>query len=172
MTEIRLATNHDGDQIGDLIAKVFAEYPGCVFDRAAEFPELDAIADDFAPHGAIWVAENADGRIIGSLGIKLSADQTVAELHKVYLDKSSRGQGLAQQLLAVGCDWLSAHYPACAELVLWTDSRSVAAQYFYRKCGFAQTDLTRELHDLSHSIEWQFRADVASISAFVNGKTA
>ncbi|OKH86590.1 GNAT family N-acetyltransferase [Thalassospira sp. TSL5-1] len=165
MTEIRLATNHDGDQIGDLIAKVFAEYPGCVFDRAAEFPELDAIADDFAPQGAIWVAENADGRIIGCLGIKISADQTVAELHKVYLDKSSRGQGLAQRLLGGARDWLLAQHPACQELILWTDTRFIAGHHFYRKCGFIETGQTRRLDDLSNSAELAFCAEPAAILA-------
>ncbi|MEQ5778296.1 GNAT family N-acetyltransferase [Thalassospira sp. NFXS8] len=165
MTEIRLATNHDGEQISDLIAKVFAEYPGCVFDRAAEFPELDAIADDFAPLGAIWVAENAEGQIIGCLGIKLSDDQTVAELHKVYLDKSSRGQGLAQRLLSRARDWLLAQYPACQELVLWTDTRFVVGHHFYRKCGFIETGQTRILDDLSKSAELAFRAEPATVLA-------
>lgn len=56
--DIRKATNRDGDQIAILIDAVFSDYPGCIFDRAGEFPELDAIADDFtAGNGCIWVVE-------------------------------------------------------------------------------------------------------------------
>ena len=43
-THIRPATDGDGDAIADLIEAAFAEYEGCLFDRAAEFPELDAVA--------------------------------------------------------------------------------------------------------------------------------
>ena len=32
--DIRKATNRDGNQIATLIAAVFADYPGCIFDRA------------------------------------------------------------------------------------------------------------------------------------------
>ncbi len=172
MTQIRRATNQDGDQISDLIEVVFSEYPGCPYDRAAEFPELDAIADDFAPLGAIWVVENSDGRIIACLGVKPSPDHSVAELHKVFLHESCRGQGLAQRLLAGARDWLLAHYPACQELRLWTDTRSVAAQHFYRKCGFAETGRRRELNDLSHSVELEFRGDLRAILALDQNKTA
>ena len=154
----RPVTNQDGDQLAQLIATVFAEYRGCVFDRAAEFPELSAIADDFAPHGAIWVVEKEAGVIAGCLGIKVSPDLAEAELHKVYLDKTCRGQGTAQVMLQTARDWLMQNYPACQRLLLWTDSRFDAGHRFYQKCGFVQTGETRELADLSQSRELAFAA--------------
>ncbi len=156
--DIRKATNRDGDQIAILIDAVFADYPGCIFDRAGEFPELDAIADDFtAGNGCIWVVEG-DGRVLGCLGIKYDPAQKQAELHKVYLDRATRGQGVAQRMLTKALDWLVQTHPDCTELVLWTDTRFEAGHRFYEKCGFTRTGETRILDDLSASSEYRFKA--------------
>ncbi|WP_404423965.1 GNAT family N-acetyltransferase [Thalassospira australica] len=156
--DIRKATNRDGDQIAILIDAVFADYPGCIFDRGSEFPELDAIADDFSgDHGCIWVVEGARG-ILGCLGLKYDPVQKQAELHKVYLDRKTRGQGIAQRMLQTALDWLAQTHPDCVDLVLWTDTRFTAGHRFYEKCGFARTGGTRTLDDLSASSEYQFAA--------------
>lgn len=156
--DIRKATNRDGDQVATLIAAVFADYPGCVFDRAGEFPELDAIADDFtAGNGCIWVVEGY-GRVLGCLGIKYDPAQKQSELHKVYLDRATRGQGVAQRMLTKALDWLVQTHPDCTELVLWTDTRFEAGHRFYEKCGFTRTGETRTLDDLSASSEYCFKA--------------
>jgi len=156
--DIRKATNRDGEQVATLIAAVFADYPGCIFDRAGEFPELDAIADDFtAGNGCIWVVEG-DGRVLGCLGIKYDPAQKQAELHKVYLDRATRGQGVAQRMLTKALDWLMQTHPDCTELVLWTDTRFEAGHRFYEKCGFTRTGETRILDDLSASSEYRFKA--------------
>ena len=56
--QIRFARDSDGDGIAALMQEAFAEYEGFFFDRAAEFPELDAIASYYAARGGvIWVAE-------------------------------------------------------------------------------------------------------------------
>ncbi len=156
--DIRKATNRDGNQIATLIAAVFADYPGCIFDRAGEFPELDAIADDFtAENGCIWVVEE-DLRVLGCLGIKYDPAQKQAELHKVYLDRAIRGNGIAQRMVKTALDWLGQTHPDCTDLVLWTDTRFEAGHRFYEKCGFARTGETRILDDLSASSEYRFAA--------------
>ncbi|PKR50197.1 GNAT family N-acetyltransferase [Thalassospira povalilytica] len=157
---IRPAFNSDGDAIGTLIAGVFAEYPGCVYDRALEFPELDAIADDFkSSDGRIWVAVDPDNRVFGCFGIKYDAPAKEAELHKVYLHRDTRGRGMAQKLMAKALAWLGQTHPDCATVMLWTDTRFEAGHRFYEKCGFARTGESRILDDLSASSEYQFRFD-------------
>ena len=160
---IRPAFNRDGDGIADLIALVFADYPGCVFDRAGEFPELDAIADDFkSDDGRIWVAVDATDRVLGCFGVKYDASANEAELHKVYLHPLARGQGMAQKLLAKALAWLGQTHPDCETVMLWTDTRFEAGHRFYEKCGFARTGESRILDDLSQSSELQFRFDFSA----------
>jgi putative acetyltransferase len=157
---IRPAFNSDGDGIADLIATVFGEYPGCVFDRTGEFPELDAIVDDFkADDGRIWVAVTPTDKVVGCFGIKYDAQNREAELHKVYLARETRGQGMAQRMLAKGLAWLGKTHPECDRVMLWTDTRFEAGHRFYEKCGFARTGESRILDDLSASSEYQFQMD-------------
>ncbi|MBC07642.1 GNAT family N-acetyltransferase [Thalassospira sp.] len=160
---IRPAFNRDGDGIADLIALVFADYPGCVFDRAGEFPELDAIADDFkADNGRIWVAVDAQERIVGCFGVKYDIATREGELHKVYLHPAARGRGMAQKLMGKALAWLGQTHPECRTVMLWTDTRFEAGHRFYEKCGFARAGESRILDDLSNSSEWQFRFDFAA----------
>lgn len=163
---IRPATDHDGDAIGNLIKAVFSDYPGCVFDRHGEFPELDAIASSFAAdHGHIWVVEDAQSRILGCLGVTYSPAIGKAELHKVYLDRATRGQGIAQRMLTTALNWLGQTHVDCTDIVLWTDIRFEAGHRFYEKCGFTRTGETRDLDDLSVSSEYRFAANPADIRA-------
>lgn len=160
---IRPAFNRDGDGIAELIALVFADYPGCVFDRSGEFPELDAIADDFkADDGRLWVAVAATDRVMGCFGVKYDASAREAELHKVYLHPAVRGRGMAQRLMAKALAWLGQTHPDCQNVMLWTDTRFEAGHRFYEKCGFARTGESRILDDLSNSSELQFRFDFAA----------
>lgn len=160
---VRPALNRDGDALAALIAGVFAEYPGCVFDRGREFPELDAIADDFArASGRIWVTEHESGALLGCLGIKYDGAAREGELHKVYVARETRGLGIARRMMAKALAWLAETHPECKTVMLWTDTRFVAGQRFYEKCGFTRTGQTRILDDLSQSSEYQFRIDFAA----------
>src|SRR5262249_24162131 len=89
---IRPATDADGDGLAVLIAGCFAEYEGCLFDRAAEFPELDAIATHFREKGgAVWVAEH-DEQIVGSIGCTPTEEAGTVELFKLYVAREMRGR--------------------------------------------------------------------------------
>lgn len=154
---LRPARNEDGDALARLIAAVFAEYPGCIFDREAEFPELDAIAGDFAAKGgAIWVAEQ-DGAVIGSLGI-VPLPEGGAELHKLYVDAAARGSGAAPALLGQALAW--ARTRGCAWIELWSDQRFTRGHRFYEKHGFRRTGAERVLDDLSCSAEFHYRREL------------
>ncbi len=150
---IREATNGDGDRLAALIAACFAEYPGCVFDRARELPELDAIASHFAHMaGVLWVATR-DDQIVGSLGVRPNPHATL-EILKVYVAAEHRGSGLAVQLLQRALT--AAQTQDARALELWSDSRFTRGHAFYEKHGFAQTGETRDLADLSSTRELRF----------------
>lgn len=156
---LREATDHDGDAVGAVIARCFADYPGVIFDRAAEFPELDAIASHFAAGGGkLWVAEQA-GRIVGTFAIATSDEPRVMELHKVYLLPEMRGKGLARRLL----DQALAFAAACGacEIKLWTDTRFAAGHRFYEANGFVRQPGGRTVDDISKSSEYAYRATLA-----------
>ncbi len=160
---LREATDRDGDAVGAVIARCFADYPGIVFDRALEFPELDAIATHFAAGGGkIWVAELGQ-RIVGSLAIATSDEPRVMELHKVYLLPEMRGRGLARRML----DRALAFAAACGavEVKLWTDTRFDAGHRFYEANGFVRQPGTRALQDISNSLEYAYRRPLSALAA-------
>lgn len=156
---IRPARDSDGDGIAVLMAQAFAEYEGCVFDRAAEFPELDAIASYFnARGGIIWVAE-MDGVVVGSMATAPSRDADAPpgawEIFKVYVASSARRRGLARALYAKVLERAQAE--GAPELRLWTDTRFGDAHRFYESCGFLLHGEAREVHDLSSTFEYSYR---------------
>lgn len=153
---LRPARDDDGGAIGALIAGVFADYPGCVFEPA-EFPELTAPATAFAAGGGrLWVIEDpARSGVAGSFGILQSPEPGIFTLHKVYLAAELRGRGLAGRLLAEATAFARA--AGGTELRLWTDTRFAAGHRFYEKNGFVRAPLVRFLADASDSWEFAYR---------------
>lgn len=157
---IRPATDADGDRIAALISACFAEYPGCIFDRAAEFPELDAIATHFAGRGgAIWVADEG-GTLAGSLAAAPAGEPGTIELFKMYVARSARRRGLASALLARAIAF--AREREATDVRLWTDTRFRDAHRFYERHGFVRQPGERALHDLSDSREYPYRLRLAA----------
>ncbi|MFT0859335.1 N-acetyltransferase family protein [Ancylobacter sp. G4_0304] len=155
---IRPATDGDGDAIAALIEAAFAEYDGCLFDRAAEFPELDAVASHFAGRGGIiWVAE-LDGAVVGSLALSPSRDADAVpgtcEITKVYVSRTARRRGIARALFETARAEAMAR--GAPEIRLWTDTRFLDAHRFYETCGFRRGVGARELHDISATWEYPY----------------
>ena len=158
MYRVRPATDKDGDGVGAIIKAAFDEHPGCIYDREAEFPELDAIASCFRDrNGAFWVAEDADRNIVGSCGLIQTSDSEI-ELHKVYLAESARGTGLATQLLNLTIDY--GRTTNSKRITLWTDVRFISGQRFYEKHGFKKQPGSRQLDDLSRSEEFNYTLEL------------
>ncbi len=162
--QLRPARNEDGDAIAALIESAFAEYPGCLFDRAAEFPELDAIASHFAARGGrIWVAED-DGGVIGSLALAPTGDADAPpgalEITKVYVAARARRRGVARALMDAAL--AVAATQGAPEVRLWTDTRFLDAHRFYEACGFVRQSGARELHDISATREYPYRLCLAA----------
>jgi len=148
MASVRPATDDDAAGVIALIARVFAEYPGCVLDVDREEPELRTPASSF---DRFWVVE-ADGTVVGCIACALHGD--VVELKKLYVDAAARGQGLARQLVQLVEATARDHDATLIEL--WSDTRFTRAHAVYEHLGYALTGRTRDLNDLSKTTEYHF----------------
>lgn len=151
----REATDADGDAVAAVIETVFGEYDGCIFNRAAEFPDLERLATAFAGHdGGFWLAEDDAGHVVGCIGITRTADSCTFELHRLYVLPHARGTGASARLLAHAIRHAREH-GAC-NVILWTDTRFHSGQRFYERHGFVRLPGTRVLDDESMSQEYRY----------------
>lgn len=155
----RLAHDTDRDGLIALIAGAYAEYPGCVLDVEREEPDLLAIASAHERYGGeLWVSiEPASGTLVGSAGWVPSPAPEYRgwrQVRKVYVARQLRRAGLASSLLEriEG----AARVAGAPGLELWSDTRFADAHRFYERRGFTRGPVTRELFDLSRSIEYHF----------------
>lgn len=152
--EIRDARDDDAAGLIALIGAVFAEYPGCVLELDHEMPQLRAIATAFGEDGGrFWVAE-VDGEIVGCAGIAPADDPSGAELKHLYVAKRARRAGLGSRFVAMV--EREAVRNGAAFVELWSDTRFLDAHRLYERLGYVRSPQTRELHDLSDTIEFHF----------------
>lgn len=152
---IRDGRDEDAGGLIALIGGCFAEYEGCVLDVDGELPELRAVATAFAGWGGrIWVAEHA-GRVVGCVGFTPSSEPGGVELRKLYVERAFRRGGLGGELASLV--EAEAQRRGARFVDLWSDTRFVAAHAFYDRRGYVRGADTRELHDLSASVEFYFR---------------
>lgn len=152
---IRDARDSDEEGLIALIGSIFAEYPNCVLAVDEEIPELRHIATSFSAwQGRFWVAERA-GRIVGCIGLTPAHDPGGIELKKLYVGASERRSGLGGKLtdLVVA----EARARGARFIDLWSDTKFETAHRFYENRGFIRNGATRELHDLSDTVEYYFR---------------
>jgi putative acetyltransferase len=155
---IRAARDSDEAGLIALIGPIFAEYDNCVFDVDREIPELRRIASAFAEWGGeFWVAER-EGTVVGCVGWAPAQDAGGIELKKLYVAKSERESGLGAALLERVLE--AARRVEARFVDLWSDTKFETAHRFYERRGFARGG-TRELRDLSDTVEWYFRRDLA-----------
>lgn len=107
---------------------------------AEEQPDLIDIANYFqAAGGNFWVAE-ADGALVGTIGLKPFNAHSVA-LKKMFVDRAWRGGGLAAGLLDAALDW--ARVAGFRDVYLGTTDKMIAAHCFYEKYGFHRVEKAR-----------------------------
>lgn len=82
-----------------------------------------------------WYAVNAEGKILGSVGLKKINDQ-YGEIKKFFVIKDYRGKGVAQKLMHTLLKAVSKH--KFEFLILGTVDKFHAAHKFYAKYGFTQ----------------------------------
>jgi len=163
---IRAGRDEDGEQLCALIAPIFAEYDGVIFDLE-EMPELGHIATAFARDcGAFWSAFRGQ-QLVGCVGwtpAKLSAGAPKpaqieaprgVELKKLYVALSERGRGLGGVL----CERVeeAARAQSASFVDLWSDVKFDTAHRFYERRGYQRDGRTRALGDRSNTVEYYFR---------------
>ncbi len=155
---IRPARDEDEGGLIALIGGCFAEYPGCELDVDGEIPELRAIASYADKRGGrFWVAE-ADGAVVGCIGLAPAPDPGGIELLKLYVDSAMRGRGLGGRLVGLVED--EAARRGAAFIELWTDTRFENAHRLYERLGYVRLPETRELHDLSDTVEYHYHKPI------------
>jgi GNAT superfamily N-acetyltransferase len=124
-------------------------------------PELRALASHFAGlGGALWVAE-ADGAIVGMVGVAREPPEGKWEIGRMYVARSARGTGLAQTLLEMAEGY--ARTEGAASLSLHSDTRFDRAHRFYEKMSYLREGPVRVLHDKSNSLEFSYVKPVDGI---------
>ena len=154
---IRPARDSDADSLIALIRACYEAYPGCILDVDHEAPELRAIASHHREQGGgFWVANQA-GRLVGSIGYLPSADHRGLVLQKLYVAKQVRNQGLGTQLCRLVED--EARSRGARFVELWSDTRFQDAHRLYKELGYVKGPETRQLLDLSRSVEYYYRKE-------------
>ena len=150
---VRDSRDDDAAGLIELLGGCFSEYPGCVLDVDGEMPQLRAIASTFAEHGGrFWTAE-LDGTIVACVGIA-PVDPSGAELKHLYVAKSARRMGLGTSFVNIVEAEARARGATIVEM--WSDTRFSDAHRLYERLGYVRSSKTRELHDLSNSVEYHF----------------
>ena len=151
---LRPATDDDSDGLIDLIAGVWTEYPSIVFDLDGEEPWLRAPASAYSGQGELWVLPFPDaGGLLACAGWRPHPEG--AELKSLYVAAPCRRQGWGSRLVRfierrAGCQ------SSRARLRAWSDSRFTDSHQMYEQLGYRRTGASRELHDKSATVEFEF----------------
>lgn len=149
--------NEDADAIVTIVGRCFSLYPGCVLDLEVEEIKLLTPADSFE---AFWVME-LGGRLVGMIAAERHPGpdgRAWVELKKLYLDPDVHGKGLARPLVVVVEEYAREH--GALGIDLWSDTRFDTAHRVYEHLGYTRHDRTRELHDLSETVEFRFTKEL------------
>ena len=160
---IRPVRDSDADGLIRLIDVCWSAYEGCILDVDAEEPQLRAMRSHFdALGGEYWIAEGAGGLVAAGGGWAPAADPAGAELHKLYVLAELRRQGIARRLVAMA--EAAARSRGSRFMELWSDTRFLEAHAFYEALGYRRTGRTRDLNDLSNTVEFHFVKEPFTIS--------
>jgi putative acetyltransferase len=148
----------DAQDLFGLLSLCFADYPGCFVDPHEDLPDLRAPATAIAQKGgAFWVAEDERGRVRACLAVDFPEPGT-AELHRLYVRPDQRRQGLGESLVRLAEDYARAR--GATRMVFWSDTRFTTAHRLYERLGYGRVGATRDLGDISNSVEYRFEKDI------------
>ena len=110
-----------------------ADWNGYDAARLAYFLEQDC-----ERLGHLCLVATLGTRVIGLCHISRDQEPMLYHIGQLFLvvDREFWGQGLAQVLMEVACDWAD-HTPDLAKLALTVQTRNSAAIHIYEKFGFA-----------------------------------
>src|SRR5215216_1857900 len=151
---IRLVRDQDAQDLFGLLALCFAEYPGCYVDPHEDLGDLLAPTGSYAGKGgAFWIAEDARGRVCACVAIDYP-DVGAGELHRLYVRPDQRRRGLGERLIRLAED--HARERGIKTVFFWSDTRFTQAHRLYARLGYARNGATRDLGDVSNSVEYRF----------------
>jgi len=151
---IRPARAADSQDLFGLLALCFAEYPGCYVDPHNDLTDLRAPSESFSSTGGLfWVVEDERGRVSGCIAVDYPEPRT-AELHRLYVRPDQRRRGLGGTLVAHAED--HARASGAKQIVFWSDTRFTDAHSLYERLGYRRVGGTRDLRDISNSVEYRF----------------
>lgn len=152
---IRPATEADSPTVTSIVRSCWTEYPGVVVDLDNELQELKTFATHYESLGGrAWVAE-LDYRVVGCLAATPDEEPDAWMLHKLNVLPAARRQGVASALIRNA--ELIAGSLGVTRIVLWSDTRFVESHAMYAALGYVQLLTTRELDDLSNTVEYRFQ---------------
>ncbi|MBP5325613.1 MAG: GNAT family N-acetyltransferase [Pseudobutyrivibrio sp.] len=130
------------DIIRDNLKAHQLDIPGTVyFDD-----NLNHLSDFYlaSPGRTYFIALDDDGNVIGGIGLaELDFMPDTAELQKLYLADSAKGQGLSYELMALVEEF--AIKKSYNKIYLETHTNLAVAIHVYEKCGYKQIDKPKEV---------------------------
>jgi predicted GNAT family N-acyltransferase len=151
MPGLRPVTDSDSAAVIDLIGTVWAEYPGIILDVDAEEPWMRAPGTYYEAGGELWVVAFPDSdALLACVGWRPRPGG--AELKSLYVHADARRQGWGARLV----HFIERRVGGREKLIAWSDSRFQDAHAMYERLGYGLTGATRELHDLSETVEIEF----------------
>ncbi|NWK96236.1 GNAT family N-acetyltransferase [Sphingobium lactosutens] len=138
---IRRFAPADTQAVIDVILPIQRDEYGIAI-TAQDQPDLSDIPDFYQSGAGDFLVAEAEGRIIGTIGMKDIGGGRVA-LRKMFVSAAWRGrdQGVAQALLAALLDL--ARERGVAEIWLGATARFLAAHRFYERNGFMLIEADR-----------------------------
>jgi putative acetyltransferase len=153
-SRIRTARDDDAQDLFGLLALCFADYPGCYVDPHADLTDLRAPGMAFSEKGgAFFVVEDERARVCGCIAIDCPKPG-LGELHRLYVRPDQRCRGVGSMLVARAED--HARRLGATEVFFWSDTRFTTAHRLYERLGYKRAAETRELGDISNSVEYRF----------------
>ena len=130
---IRAATNRDVEGVRRLVFAALVEH-GLQPDPEVTDADLADIEENYLKPGGIFeVIEDAEGNLVGTVGLYLMNDET-CELRKMYFAPQVRGRGLGLHILERVVN--AARERGFKKMTLETSSRLEKAIRLYTRFGF------------------------------------
>jgi ribosomal protein S18 acetylase RimI-like enzyme len=132
-------------QVIDALHEILKDEWGSYVSKEKD-PDLFQIKDYYINDGGnFWICIDDDHRVIGTIALKIFHihEKTIAYLKRFYLRKEYRGRGIGKNLLDTAISFCRKN--TISEIVLGTNPESDRAIQLFRKAGFHEFELYKDL---------------------------